>query len=75
MLRRARHVGRIKIKQQAELTGAAYNLVRMARLLAASIARSVAAQSPTSTSCKVDLGEVAYVLYSRLQEVQPWSSQ
>lgn len=35
VLRRSRHVGRFKIKQQAELTGAAYNLVRMARLLAA----------------------------------------
>lgn len=34
-LRRSKHVGRFKIRQQAELTGAAYNLVRMARLLAA----------------------------------------
>lgn len=34
-LRRAKHVGRWKIKQQVELTAAAYNLVRMRRLLAA----------------------------------------
>ncbi len=34
-LRRSRHVGRWKIRQQVELTAAAYNLVRMSRLLAA----------------------------------------
>lgn len=34
-LRRSRHVGRWKMKQQLELTAAAYNLVRMRRLLAA----------------------------------------
>ena len=31
-LSRARFIGRWKIKQQAEITGAAYNLLRMARL-------------------------------------------
>ncbi len=34
-LRRSKHVGRWKIKQQVELTAAAYNLVRMGRLIAA----------------------------------------
>jgi hypothetical protein len=34
-LRRSRHVGRWKMKQQLELTAAAYNLVRLRRLLAA----------------------------------------
>lgn len=34
-MRRTRHVGRFKIRQQVELTGAAYNLVRMAKLLGA----------------------------------------
>lgn len=34
VLRRARHVGRWKIKQQLEVTAAAFNLVRMRRLLA-----------------------------------------
>ena len=34
-LRRSRHVGRWKIAQQVELTAAAYNIVRMRRLLAA----------------------------------------
>ena len=34
-LRRCRHVGRWKIRQQVEMTAAAYNLVRMRRLLAA----------------------------------------
>lgn len=34
-MRRSRHVGRWKIMQQLELTAAAYNLVRMRRLLAA----------------------------------------
>ena len=34
-LRRLKHVGRWKIKQQVELTAAAYNLVRMRRLMAA----------------------------------------
>jgi hypothetical protein len=34
-LRKSRHVGRSKIRQQVELTAAAYNLVRMSRLLAA----------------------------------------
>lgn len=34
-MRRTRHVGRFKIRQQVELTGAAYNLVRMAKLLRA----------------------------------------
>lgn len=34
-MRRTRHVGRFKIRQQVELTGAAYNLVRMAKLLKA----------------------------------------
>jgi hypothetical protein len=34
-LRRSRHVGRWKIRQQVELAAAAYNLVRMRRLLAA----------------------------------------
>ncbi len=34
-LRRSKHVGQWKIKQQVELTAAAYSLVRMRRLLAA----------------------------------------
>ncbi|MFM1823218.1 MAG: hypothetical protein RI967_1484 [Planctomycetota bacterium] len=34
-LRRSRHVGRWKLRQQLELTAAAYNLVRLRRLLAA----------------------------------------
>jgi transposase len=34
-LRKSRHVGRWKIRQQVELTAAAYNLVRLSRLLAA----------------------------------------
>ncbi len=34
-LRRTRYVKRWKIRQQAEMTAAAYNLVRMRRLLAA----------------------------------------
>ena len=34
-LRRLKHVGQWKIKQQVELTAAAYSLVRMRRLLAA----------------------------------------
>ena len=34
-LRRSRHVGRWKIRQHLELAAAAYNLVRMRRLLAA----------------------------------------
>jgi hypothetical protein len=33
-LRRSRHVGRWKVRQQGELTVAACNLVRMSRLLA-----------------------------------------
>ena len=33
-LRRLKHVGRWKIKQQVQLTAAAYNLVRMTRLMA-----------------------------------------
>ena len=34
-LRRSKHVGRWKIKQHVERTDAAYNLVRMRRLMAA----------------------------------------
>lgn len=35
VLRRSRHVGHWKITQQLEITAAAFNLVRMRRLLAA----------------------------------------